>query len=138
MDFMNFSAHAKKLSLVCAAGLCAAFATQAQAAPKLQITCSDKTVTVTVLEWDDKSKYVGVTATLADKTYYDFPALEIGSGDIGKVIVNEVPADLPEVDHFTSTTWTGKKDTSQPWSPDVRNHQGYVMTGRPTENVRCR
>lgn len=84
------------------------------------------------------AKYVGATATLADDTYYDFPAETADVMSIARPMTFTVPSDLPRPVSFSASVWGGKEETQQKWSEKVRNHQGYIMKDKRSETVECR
>lgn len=110
----------------------------AQQLSVLSVLCqSDRHANVTIAGLGSGSRYLGVTATLSDGTFYDFPAERASVLSIGRIITVSVPSNLPPAVKFSAAVWGGKRSTNTPWSDLVRNHQGYVMTDIRSETVTC-
>lgn len=79
------------------------------------------------------AKYLGVTATLDNGQYYDFPAAELSMGFMKTF-------SLPQ--GYTASSWEARlwgkmKKSKEPWSDKVVNPQGYLMKDPVTESAIC-
>lgn len=102
----------------------------------LTINCEGgKTAIVNVVQLMS-AKYLGVTATLTNGKYYDFPPEKLNTFSIGKTYTFRLPNKY-KAKKFEARLWRGKDKSKKTWSSKVINPQGYVMTGPVAESVSC-